>query len=491
MMLLSVAGYGQINPTTHLKPAPANGYTLISSGTYDRYFPRILFDYLRDTLAMDTSLTNELQDLTLDSNATTFTLGITAGNTVKLSKGGGAGASPGGADKSIQYNEGGSTFGGESALSWDYTNNRLGVGTATPSYIMDINNNALNTLAVRSAGSQVQRIRMENSTNNAVLEWDGQDLDFHNNNGTGYFSFIHNGSTNFYSTPSQLVLIGDLNLSLLSDINDRNSSTGTPGYKLTPHASGGVQWVADPGGTPGGSNTHVQYNASGAFGGESTFTYNSTSNQLDIANLYVTTGLRDGANSLGTNRELLTTTGTGSRWKTVSMTASLGLLNWQLDGVTAATVDLSLAKLSDAGKIFNNAASQNFYQVSPTKITAWGTTPSFSGTGIVWSSANDRWTSTYSGKYRVKCMINIDGTVEATPTPIRFEIRINGSKSGIYYHYFAHNDRNITCSIDEVFSLNASDYVEIFVQRGDSGTGKTVTMSATNESYFTLERINY
>ena len=50
---------------------------------------------------------------------------------------GGGSTSPGGSDMSIQYNNGGN-FAGDSNLVWDYTNNRLGINTSSPSYVLDI-----------------------------------------------------------------------------------------------------------------------------------------------------------------------------------------------------------------------------------------------------------------------------------------------------------------------------------------------------------------
>ena len=49
----------------------------------------------------------------------------------------------------------------------------------------------------------------------------------------------------------------------------------------------GSAWVngADSGATPGGSDTYVQYNDGGALGGESTFTYNKTNNELTVSKL--------------------------------------------------------------------------------------------------------------------------------------------------------------------------------------------------------------
>ena len=57
------------------------------------------------------------------------------------------------------------------------------------------------------------------------------------------------------------------------------TAPGTVGNVLT---STGSEWAssASGGGAPGGSNTQVQFNDSGAFGGDSGLTFNKTTNEL-------------------------------------------------------------------------------------------------------------------------------------------------------------------------------------------------------------------
>lgn len=65
----------------------------------------------------------------------------------------GAGStSPGGSDGQIQYNNGGA-FGGASVVSYDDANNRLGIGSASPTALLDINNTAGNGILLRVAES--------------------------------------------------------------------------------------------------------------------------------------------------------------------------------------------------------------------------------------------------------------------------------------------------------------------------------------------------
>ena len=60
---------------------------------------------------------------------------------------------------------------------------------------------------------------------------------------------------------------------------------GVSGYMLTSTTGGVRSWVAVPGagtGSPGGSNTYIQYNASNLFAGSANFTYDSATNTLSL-----------------------------------------------------------------------------------------------------------------------------------------------------------------------------------------------------------------
>lgn len=57
---------------------------------------------------------------------------------------------------------------------------------------------------------------------------------------------------------------------------------------ITSGASGAVTIAASGGGTPGGSNTQIQYNADGAFAGKSTLTFASGTDTLTVTNASIT-----------------------------------------------------------------------------------------------------------------------------------------------------------------------------------------------------------
>ncbi len=62
------------------------------------------------------------------------------------------------------------------------------------------------------------------------------------------------------------------------------TTAGTSGYSLTTDGSGNTTWtnVSGGGGTPGGSDTQVQFNDGGSFGGDAGLTYNKTTDTLTV-----------------------------------------------------------------------------------------------------------------------------------------------------------------------------------------------------------------
>lgn len=75
----------------------------------------------------------------------------------------------------------------------------------------------------------------------------------------------------------------------LGDISTLNIGGGFNGYFLQTDGAGNLTWAAGGGGggngTPGGANTQVQFNDSGAFGGDAGFIYNKNTNILHVDNI--------------------------------------------------------------------------------------------------------------------------------------------------------------------------------------------------------------
>ena len=92
------------------------------------------------------------------------------------------------------------------------------------------------------------------------------------------------GNITSVGTLASLTANGIINFTTASNVSLGSNSNvkitgGTSGYYLQTDGTGNLSW-ATGGGTPGGSNTQIQYNNAGAFGGTSFFTYATTPNGL-------------------------------------------------------------------------------------------------------------------------------------------------------------------------------------------------------------------
>lgn len=85
----------------------------------------------------------------------------------------------------------------------------------------------------------------------------------------------------------QVTVASNINLGTIANVH---ISGGTNGQFLQTDGNGVLTWAtggSGGNGTPGGSNTQVQYNLNGAFGAESSFTYDQDQNLLSVSNAQV------------------------------------------------------------------------------------------------------------------------------------------------------------------------------------------------------------
>ncbi len=101
-------------------------------------------------------------------------------------------------------------------------------------------------------------------------------------------SDLSEGSNLYYTNTRVDARIGAAGLADLGNVATPGASDNGK-ILYYDHSSFSFKWKTETGGggsgTPGGSNTQVQFNNSGAFGGDSDFTYNSTTNTLTVVNL--------------------------------------------------------------------------------------------------------------------------------------------------------------------------------------------------------------
>lgn len=231
----------------------------------------------------------------------------------------GGGGLPAGSDTQVQFNDGGTAFGGDEQFVWDKNENRLNVRGTMSGEALRISSNAdiwgtLSATGVIKSKSDIT-LNGDNDTNNAVLTFGNQtaaqtlkflhalqEFEFSKGlrvsgqlSGSGTLSIeggasvddrtlVVDAATNRVgvgtkSPRTALEAVGTISGSVLTVSNLRNCDTvdtdGAGNLACGTDSGGG-------GGTPGGSDKQVQFNDATAFGGDADFTWDKTNNSLDI-----------------------------------------------------------------------------------------------------------------------------------------------------------------------------------------------------------------
>jgi len=170
------------------------------------------------------------------------------------STGGGGNGTPGGSNTQLQFNDDG-VFGGATTLTFDKDSDTLTAGI--------VNIDDLNANGIDAGNIQVVSTITSSNVNTARANISGNLRVTGNVNASGSANI-------FLGTVSNVKITGGLN-----------------GYVLTTDGSGNLSWQAGGGeggnGTPAGSNTQVQFNNNGLFGASPFFTFNNSTNTVQVA----------------------------------------------------------------------------------------------------------------------------------------------------------------------------------------------------------------
>jgi hypothetical protein len=115
-----------------------------------------------------------------------------------------------------------------------------------------------------------------------------------------------NTTANLYTTNITGILTASSNINAsmspnvnLGSVSNLHIQGGTNGYVLATDGAGNLSWTAGGGGggngTPGGSNTQIQYNDQGVFNGSSFFTFNENTNNVQVAGNLIANALTLGS----------------------------------------------------------------------------------------------------------------------------------------------------------------------------------------------------
>ena len=96
------------------------------------------------------------------------------------------------------------------------------------------------------------------------------------------------GNANLQNSPNVQLPVANLHI-----------DGGLNGYVLATNGSGNLSWTVQSGGggggTPGGANTQMQFNDSGAFGGDANVVYNKATNVMTMAGTLVANNMTVGS----------------------------------------------------------------------------------------------------------------------------------------------------------------------------------------------------
>ena len=255
--------------------------------------------------------------------------------------GGGGNGLPGGANTQVQYNDAG-TFGGDSGFTYDNITNLLTVAnisasnvtfsntvvstnlTVNTSAVLNVSGNINSTTSANVSLGDVANIHITGGDPGQTLTTDGtgnltwtsgggggngvpggtnQDVQF-NNGGVfgGVASFTFNSSTGLLTVPSiksnttaNFQGSSSVNLGIVGNLH---IAGGTNGQVLSTDGSGNLSWSSGGGGgngTPGGSNTQIQFNNNGDFGGSAYLTYNDYTRVFQVGGNLVANSVQMGA----------------------------------------------------------------------------------------------------------------------------------------------------------------------------------------------------
>ena len=258
------------------------------------------------------------------------------------SGGGGGNGSPGGSNEQIQFNDAGA-FGGDVGFTYNKTTDTMSAVNVNVTGEANLGSVANVTITGGTAGYLLRTDGAGNLSwvagggggngtpggSNTQVQFNDEttfagDADFTFDKNTGILSIpIVNATTvsagGFQTTGNltagnikantlanisgNLRVTGNVNFSgaanvTLGSVANLKISGGTNGYVLTTDGLGNLDWAAGGGGgngTPGGSNTQIQFNNNGSFGGSPFLTFNTSTNTVQVAGNLIANTFQMGA----------------------------------------------------------------------------------------------------------------------------------------------------------------------------------------------------
>ena len=297
-------------------------------------------------------------------------------------------------------------------------------------------------------------------TANQILKTDGSgNLDWVENNagGNAFSTIIVSGSNNVVadSANDTLTLVAGTNVTITT-----NDATDT----ITIAATGG-----GGSGTPGGSDTQIQFNDNGSFGGDSDLTYNDTTNTLTGVNL-VATGKIEAPEIFSSSTGIPTITSAS---------------NIILDAANAVVLQKTVLRLgsydTDGMSTLTAQAGDVVYNSSEQQMQFWN--------GTAWKSSADNFRFSVGADDSTLRSVNnqesikfIGGTNVTTSSDAEGNITINASAGSSYANSDVDTHLNQSNPTDgHVLSWTSGDYLWV-ANAGGGGYANSDVDTHLNQS---------
>ena len=286
---------------------------------------------------------------------------------------GGGNGSPAGANSQVQFNDVGN-FGGNAGFTFDKVLNLLTVGNVTTNDIT-----ASNVIATLVSG-ELTTAAQPNVTSLGTLSalsvaGNITSGNVYANAGTIGANLLSgtlrtNAQPNITSvgTLSSLAVSGNVNFSSSGNVNlgsigNLRIGGGLNGYVLATDGAGNLTWTAGGGGNgggngvPGGSNTQIQFNDAGSFGGVSGFTFNKDTTTLSANNIVVGSSA-----NLGSIGNVSITGGSLGQVISTDGLGNLSFITLTTSNVSNGTSNIEI--LNNGNIVFSSAGTANVVVIS-------------------------------------------------------------------------------------------------------------------------------
>ena len=244
----------------------------------------------------------DVSQLSIGGGSSGYFLQTNGSGALVWAAGSGGNGVPGGINTQVQYNNAGN-FGGSTGFTFNSGTGYLTIPNLTITGSSTTNGSANVTGNTRTGNLTVTQKSNLGAVGNVTITG-GTAGQYLQTNGSGNLSWANatggNGSPGGTDTQLQFNEAGifggiptvtwDGSVFNLGNVPNVSIGGGSPGYVLSTGGAGDLSWIESTS-SAGGANNQIQFNDSGAFGGNTNFTYNHTTGVVNLVGSMVANSL--------------------------------------------------------------------------------------------------------------------------------------------------------------------------------------------------------